>query len=38
MPHLDGIGVMEEINRLNLTNKIKTIILTAFGQEEVTSG
>ena len=36
MPHLDGIGVMEEINRLNLTNKIKTIILTAFGQEEVT--
>lgn len=36
MPHLDGIGVMEEMNRLNLTGDIKTIILTAFGQEEVT--
>src|SRR5690554_3041443 len=35
MPHLDGIGVMEEMNRSNLGN-IKTIILTAFGQEEVT--
>ncbi|MFP4660876.1 MAG: sporulation transcription factor Spo0A [Halanaerobiales bacterium] len=36
MPHLDGIGVMEEMNRNNLTNEVKTIILTAFGQEEVT--
>src|SRR5690554_5629071 len=36
MPHLDGIGVMEELNRQNLSGKIKTIILTAFGQEEVT--
>ncbi|AZO95638.1 sporulation transcription factor Spo0A [Iocasia frigidifontis] len=36
MPHLDGIGVMEEMNNLNLTRDIKTIILTAFGQEEVT--
>ncbi|HLV09410.1 MAG TPA: sporulation transcription factor Spo0A [Halanaerobiales bacterium] len=35
MPHLDGIGVMEEMNRSNLSD-IKTIILTAFGQEEVT--
>ncbi len=35
MPHLDGIGVMEEMNRANYNN-IKTIILTAFGQEEVT--
>jgi two-component system response regulator (stage 0 sporulation protein A) len=35
MPHLDGIGVMEEMNRSNF-NDIKTIILTAFGQEEVT--
>ncbi len=36
MPHLDGIGVMEEMNRTNISNEVKTIILTAFGQEEVT--
>jgi len=36
MPHLDGIGVMEELNKLELGQNIKTIILTAFGQEEIT--
>lgn len=36
MPHLDGIGVMEEMNRVNFAKDVKTIILTAFGQEEVT--
>ncbi|MFW6021939.1 MAG: sporulation transcription factor Spo0A [Halanaerobiaceae bacterium] len=36
MPHLDGIGVMEEMSRTDLSSKVKTIILTAFGQEEVT--
>lgn len=36
MPHLDGIGVMEEMNRTDLGEEVKTIILTAFGQEEVT--
>ncbi len=36
MPHLDGIGVMEEMNRLEMADDVKTIILTAFGQEEVT--
>lgn len=36
MPHLDGIGVMEEMNRTQLGEDVKTIILTAFGQEEVT--
>lgn len=36
MPHLDGIGVMEEMIRSNFGQDIKTIILTAFGQEEVT--
>lgn len=36
MPHLDGIGVMEEMNKMNLTSKIKTVVLTAFGQEDVT--
>lgn len=34
MPHLDGVGVMEEMNRLGLTGEVKTIVLTAFGQEE----
>lgn len=36
MPHLDGIGVMEEMNKANFIKDVKTIILTAFGQEEVT--
>ncbi len=36
MPHLDGIGVMEEMNSLGIGDEVKTIILTAFGQEEVT--
>ena len=34
MPHLDGIGVMEEMYKLDLNKEVKTIILTAFGQEE----
>ncbi|MGM0602620.1 MAG: sporulation transcription factor Spo0A [Bacillota bacterium] len=36
MPHLDGIGVMEEMQQKGLNGDMKTIILTAFGQEEVT--
>ena len=36
MPHLDGIGVMEEMNKLDMTHKIKTVVLTGFGQEDVT--
>ncbi|ACL69416.1 sporulation transcription factor Spo0A [Halothermothrix orenii] len=36
MPHLDGIGVMEEMNRSRIGGDVKTIILTTFGQEEVT--
>lgn len=36
MPHLDGIGVMEEMNKLNLSKNIKTVVLTAFGQEDIT--
>ena len=36
MPHLDGIGVMEEMNKLDFDNDIKTIVLTAFGQEDIT--
>jgi len=36
MPHLDGIGVMEEMKNMGINNEIKTIILTAFGHEDVT--
>lgn len=36
MPHLDGIGVLEKINELNLSPKPKVIMLTAFGQENIT--
>ena len=36
MPHLDGIGVLEELNRQNMIQNQKIIMLTAFGHEEVT--
>lgn len=36
MPHLDGIGVLEELNRENAVQDQKIIMLTAFGHEEVT--
>lgn len=36
MPYMDGIGVLEKINALNLETRPKIIILTAFGQENVT--
>lgn len=37
MPHLDGIGVLEELNQsLNLDRRPKIMVLTAFGQEMVT--
>ncbi|HHU30701.1 MAG TPA: sporulation transcription factor Spo0A [Firmicutes bacterium] len=34
MPHLDGLGVLEKINEME--NKPKVIMLTAFGQENIT--
>lgn len=34
MPHLDGLGVLEQIN--NMAEKPKVIMLTAFGQEDIT--
>ncbi|HHX74430.1 MAG TPA: sporulation transcription factor Spo0A [Firmicutes bacterium] len=34
MPHLDGLGVLEELNRMG--DKPKVIMLTAFGQEDIT--
>ena len=34
MPHLDGLGVLEQLN--HLPEKPKVIMLTAFGQEDIT--
>ncbi len=36
MPHLDGIGVLEKLSRLELINCPKIVMLTAFGQENMT--
>jgi two-component system response regulator (stage 0 sporulation protein A) len=35
MPHLDGLGVLEQINALGLEHRPKVIMLTAFGQESI---
>jgi two-component system response regulator (stage 0 sporulation protein A) len=36
MPHLDGLGVLEKLREMNLPNPPKVIMLTAFGQENIT--
>lgn len=36
MPHLDGIGVLEELNNMDLFPRPKVIMLTAFGHENIT--
>ncbi|AVX30472.1 sporulation transcription factor Spo0A [Carboxydocella sp. ULO1] len=36
MPHLDGIGVLERMQTLDLPKRPKILMLTAFGQETVT--
>lgn len=36
MPHLDGLAVLEKLNEKNLSKRPKIIMLTAFGQEDVT--
>ena len=36
MPHLDGLGVLEEINNTELDKYPKTIVLSAVGQEPIT--
>ena len=36
MPHLDGIGVLEKLNRMNLQKYPKIIILSAVGQDKIT--
>lgn len=35
MPHLDGIGVLEELNSRNLINTMKIVALTAMGHDEI---
>ena len=36
MPHLDGLAVLERLRELNLEKQPNVIMLTAFGQEDVT--
>lgn len=36
MPHLDGLGVLEKLKEMNLSPMPKIIMLTAFGQENIT--
>jgi len=36
MPHLDGIGVLEKLNLMGDVRRPKVIVLTAFGQENIT--
>jgi two-component system response regulator (stage 0 sporulation protein A) len=36
MPHLDGIGVLERLNHSDLRSRPRIIMLTAFGQENIT--
>src|SRR5690554_2491023 len=37
MPHVDGLAVLEKLNERNLNKRPKIIMLTAFGQEDVTT-
>lgn len=36
MPHLDGLGVLERLNTLDLDKFPKTIVLSAVGQDKIT--
>ena len=36
MPHLDGIGVLEKINKLKLNKKPTCIMISAVGQDKIT--
>ena len=36
MPHLDGLGVLEKINALNISKKPTSIMLSAVGQDKIT--
>src|SRR5690554_4709871 len=36
MPHLDGLGVLEKLSEMDFSPRPKIIMLTAFGQENIT--
>lgn len=36
MPHLDGLGVIEKLNTMNLAKMPKIIVLSAVGQDKIT--
>lgn len=36
MPHLDGLGVLEKLNNMNLNKMPRVIILSAVGQDKIT--
>ncbi len=36
MPHLDGLGVLEKMNSLNIEKNPKIIVLSAVGQDKIT--
>lgn len=36
MPHLDGLGVLEKLNSMELSKFPKTIVLSAVGQDKIT--
>ncbi len=36
MPHMDGLAVLAKMREMNMENRPNVIMLTAFGQEEVT--
>lgn len=36
MPHLDGLGVLERLNSMDITNIPKIIVLSAVGQDKIT--
>ena len=36
MPHLDGLGVLEKINTMNIEKLPRVIVLSAVGQDKIT--
>lgn len=36
MPHLDGLGVLEKLNSMNLEKRPRIIVLSAVGQDKIT--
>ncbi|MHA0855549.1 sporulation transcription factor Spo0A [Paenibacillus sp. CMAA1364] len=36
MPHLDGLGVLERLREMDISPQPKVVMLTAFGQENIT--